>query len=80
MTVKTDMIPEDVKAIVAAFAHGEAWARGLQLGDLFQGAAPAAELRGYENEQRGAFIVGALGALPKSVTCDAHGRIIALGE
>lgn len=66
-----------VESMVAAVDAGEAYARGLAVGQLFTGCGPAAHAAGLEGGLRRLFISAALDALPK-VWTDGAGVIVRL--
>lgn len=49
------ILTEQEKAILKAWNDGEAWAKGLKAGDIFEGSGPAAEAAGYK---RGSLLYG----------------------
>jgi hypothetical protein len=75
-------VAQNVRRLAAALARGERWARELGRGDLFDGAAVAAErLHGYVrgSAENRLFVFAALDVLeerfPKGVPTDAEMRI-----
>jgi hypothetical protein len=59
-----------------AYHAGHAAAKELKVGDVFLGASPEAERRGFLGPDMRHFINGYLDGLPGDVVTDALGRVV----
>lgn len=72
---------EAVKVMQTVWAAGFEVAKNMKPGDVFKGAIPEAEARGYTSEfERGVFIAGYMHKLQRPVQTDHDGLIVKLGK